>query len=79
MLFQQATETFIIKYGNNSDTFLGMSVQYKRVPRLQLKCIPRKERSKEDAHGHLFYFLFCVVINNFSRLLALKCGVEEDS
>lgn len=24
------------------------------------------------------YFLFCVVISNFSRLLALKCGVEED-
>lgn len=62
MLFQQATKSFIINYGNNSDTFLDMSVQYKTLPCLQLKCIPRKERSKEDAHGNLF--LFSVLCSN---------------
>lgn len=46
-----------------------MSVQYKTVLCLQLKCIPGKERMHMDICS---YFLFCVVINNFSRLLALK-------
>lgn len=71
MLFQQATKSFIINYGNNSDTFLDMSVQYKTLPCLQLKCIPRKERSKEDAHGNLF--LFSVLCSN-KQFFKIACS-----
>lgn len=71
MQFQQATKAFIINYGNNSDTFLDMSVQYKTVPCLQLKCTPRKETNKEDAQGHLF--LFSVLCSN-KQFFKIACS-----
>lgn len=48
-----------------------MSVQYKMVLCLQLKCIPRKETNKEGAHGHLF--LFSVLCSN-KQLFKIACS-----
>lgn len=76
MLFQQATKAFIINHGNNSDTFLDMSVQYKTVLHLQLNCIPGKETNKEDAHGHLF--LFSVLYSNKQFFTIACCQIEGE-
>lgn len=70
MLFQQATKTFIINYGNNSDTFLDMSLQYKTVLCLQLKCIPRKETKR--MHMDIF-FLFSVLCSN-KQFFKIACS-----
>lgn len=48
-----------------------MSVQYKMVLCLQLKCIPRKETNKEGAHGHLF--LFSVLCSN-KQFFKIACS-----
>jgi len=61
----------MIKYENNSDTFIDMSVQYETVQCLQLKYMPRKETSKEYAYGHLF--LFSIVAGN-DKFLKSACS-----